>query len=617
MCGIAGYFGTRPLGGAAAEAMFAAIARRGPDANHAVCWRDGQRSTEPAGAQRALMHARLSIRDPRPEADQPMGNADGSLWICYNGEVYGWEDERRALEAQGAAFRTTSDTEFILRGYEAWGIEALLPKLRGMFAFALLDLRAGKLHLVRDRMGLKPMVYHHDEARCTLAFGSLVRSVLPAVPAAERDFDPEGIDAYLAHRTIPAPRTVFRAIRRLENAHRLEFDLASGRLTKRRYWQPAPNGRDPADVLDEAVRLRTVADRPVGVFLSGGIDSSVVASRLALQGYTNIESFTAGFDDAAMDESALAAQIAASLGLPNTRIAMASDVSGDFEQVVADLDEPFADPSAFPTWALAREVSKSVKVVLCGDGGDEMFAGYKRYRQHLRSAWRRHLPAAAALRPAGNVTPGKAERLRLEAALSWPDAWSLRFSGFSATEREGLQPVLGRVPAHRWRAAEVADTDPLGTLLELDRLNYLPEYILRKADLTTMAHGLEGRAPLIDHVFVESLAGLPSAQRFTQPAKAWLASRCPPCQSLGLLTMKKRGFNPPIGALVREGLAARLPGFGARLSHASDGQLDAAAIERYVEAWRRDGSLSEGLLQLLMLDESLRQLGRLRVAAHG
>lgn len=614
MCGIAGYLSTRPLSAGSAAAMFAAIAQRGPDARHAVCWRDGQRLADPAGAQRALLHARLSIRDPRPEADQPMGNDDGSIWLCYNGEVYGWEDERRALEAQGARFRTTSDTEFILRGYEAWGIEALLPKLRGMFAFALLDLRSGKLHLVRDRMGLKPLVYHHDAASQTLAFGSLVRSVLPAVPRAARDFDPEGIDAFLAHRTIPAPRTVFRAIRRLANAHRIEFDLATGALSKHRYWAPAPNGRNPIEVLDEAVRLRTVADRPVGVFLSGGIDSTVVASRLAAQGFENIQSFTAGFDDPAMDESELAARIAGELGMANTRIAMASDVSATFEQVVADLDEPFADPSAFPAWALSREVTQHVKVVLCGDGGDELFAGYKRYRQHLRSAWRRHIPAVGWLRPGGNITPSKGERLRLEASMPWADAWSLRFSGFSSAERAALQPALRHLPAHRWRAPEVASNSAIEQLLEIDRLNYLPEYILRKADLVTMAHGLEGRAPLIDHVFVEALAGLPASERFTQPAKAWLAQRSLPCMTLGLLTMKKRGFNPPIRALVRDGLASRLPGFGPRLAHASDGQIDAGIVERFVAAWQANASLSEGMLQLLMLDESLRQLDRLRRA---
>ena len=617
MCGIAGFFGTQPVAPATIAGMFGAIARRGPDAQHAVTWRSGERCEVDAGPHAGLLHARLSIRDPRPEADQPMGNADGSLWLCYNGEVYGWEAERGLLEAESGPFRTRSDTEFILRGYEAWGIEGLLPRLRGMFAFALLDRRTQTLHVVRDRMGLKPMVFHHDAAAKRFAFGSLVRAVLPFVPQDRRDFDPAGIDAYLAHRTIPAPRTVFRHICRLENAHRLEFDVASGALRKFRYWLPEPNGRDPEEVLTEAVRLRTVADRPVGIFLSGGIDSSVVASSLAAQGYDNIASFTAGFDDPAMDESALAARIAGELGLPNLRVAMQSEVAGDFVQVVADLDEPFADPSAFPTWALAREVTRHVKVVLCGDGGDEMFAGYKRYAKHLRLSWRRALPGLAPLRPRANILPGRGERLRLETSMPWRDAWSLRFSGFSASEREALQPGLGHLPAHRWRQMEMRPANALGELLEIDRLNYLPEYILRKADLTTMAHGLEGRAPLIDHVFVESLAGLSAAERFTRPAKEWLVRQCPPCQQLGLLTAKKRGFNPPIRALVRDGLGARIPGLGQRLAVTTGGQLDAAAIDTLAAAWQQDGSLSENLLQLLMLDESLQQLDGLRTTAHG
>ncbi|MDA8109394.1 MAG: asparagine synthase (glutamine-hydrolyzing) [Betaproteobacteria bacterium] len=613
MCGIAGYFGRRPIGEATRVAMFAAIARRGPDAAHFVGWDGAWRRVTAGDVPRGLFSTRLSIRDPRPLADMPMGNERGDLWVCYNGEVYGWEDDARRLAAETGPFGTRSDTEFILRGYEAWGLEALLPKLRGMFALAILDLRRGKLALVRDRMGVKPLVYCHRGGE--LAFGSTVRAVLPCVPAGERGFSAEGIDAFLAHRYVPAPRTVFRAIARLENAHLLEYDLASGALEKRCYWKPEPApGEDLGRRLDEAVELRTVADRPVGVFLSSGIDSSVVASRLAATGHGELHSFTARFADPAMDESALAAQGAAKLGMPNTAVAMPDDVAADFAQIVADLDEPFADPSSFPTWYLARETTRRVKVVLCGDGGDELFGGYKRYRQHLRSAWRLRLPLAPFPgRPAG-ILPTRRRRLAAELAMSWRDAYALRFSGFGPLERRALQPGFA-VAGQYWRGEADGARSPLEQLLAIDHANYLPEYVLRKADLMTMAHGLEARPPLLDHRFVECVLGLPAARRFTHPAKRALAPFCPPCVELGLFARKKRGFNPPLERLVRTDLGERLGGLGASLAHASAGQIAAAPVETLVRAYENDDSLAEKMLQLLMLDESLRQLAELARAA--
>ncbi|HEY8249242.1 MAG TPA: asparagine synthetase B, partial [Burkholderiales bacterium] len=308
MCGIGGFFALRPVAPQVVSSMQAALRPRGPDAQHAQLW-----------GQNGLLHARLSIIDPRPEADQPMANARGDVWIVYNGEVYDWQDAAAALQA-AAPFRTRSDTEFILRGYEAWGIGALLERLRGMFAFAILDLARGKAYLARDRMGEKPLVYASVGEE--LAFGSTVRSVLPFLPREKRELSPEAIDGYLAHRYIPAPRTVYRHVQRLENGHYLEFDLRSRRLEKRRYWQAAPEPGSWLEALDESVRMRTIADRPLGVFLSSGVDSTVVASRLATQRLTSYRTYTAAFPGSDMDESALAAQAAATLGFPNTPVAV-------------------------------------------------------------------------------------------------------------------------------------------------------------------------------------------------------------------------------------------------------------------------------------------------------
>ena len=600
MCGIGGFFALQPVAPGIASAMRAALAPRGPDAEHAVGW-DARFARSSGAWQNALVHARLSIIDPRPDADQPMANEAGDVWIVYNGEVYDWERHAAELRARGAVFRTRSDTEFILRGYEAWGIETLLERLRGMFAFAIVDARKGKVFLARDRMGEKPLVY--TSAGGQLAFGSTVRSVLPLVPREKRAFSREGIDAYLAHRYVPAPRTAFTDIHRLENGHYLEFDLASRALAKRRYWHAEPEAGSWLEALDESVRMRTIADRPLGLFLSSGVDSTVIASRLAAQHLTQYRSFTAAFPGSPMDESTLAREAAQALGLPNTPIPIPDALGEDFPRIVASLDEPFADPSSFPTWYLARETAKEVKVVLVGDGGDELFGGYKRVGQHLRSAWRGGARLPLAVRPSL-----EGAKLRDELALTWLDAYALRFSGFTPSQRAFLH-ADGRLPAALyWREADAPGGDNVGRLAAIDYANYLPEYILRKSDLCTMAHGLEARAPLLDHHFVQRILACPPGERYTQPPKRLLAKALDPRLPGDVLDRKKRGFNPPLQAWLAK-LSPRFDRLGKRLETLSGGQLAAARADEFVARYRSGRErLAEQVLQLLILDESLAQL---------
>jgi asparagine synthase (glutamine-hydrolysing) len=608
MCGIAGVFGRNPRPPERLDSALERLANRGPDAQHKVCWDHAGRETT-GFAMEALLHARLAIIDPRPEADQPMSSDDGQIWICYNGEVYGWQDHAKTLATSGARFRTRSDTEFILHAYERWGLDETLKRLRGMFAFAILDRRRSELHLVRDPMGKKPLVYAFSGG--DLAFASTVRAILPLLEQTPT-VSPAAVDAYLAHRTIPAPLTVYESVRRLPPGHSLTLDLNTRQTRLQDYWQPTPlSTADWRECLDEAIGLRCVADRPVGLFLSGGIDSTLIAARLRHIGQPLL-AFTAAFPGSDMDESAQAVKTAAALGLPHRTVPVPQRIRDDFPRIIADLDEPFADPSAIPLWYLARETTREVKVVLAGDGGDELLAGYKRYRKHLRSAWRRgwrwplrHWPASPQ--------PQTWAKLRQELAMDWESAYSLRFSGFTPAQRRWLQPGLADLPGTHWRMPHFQpDTAPMQRLLEIDMLNYLPEYILRKGDLTTMAHGLELRAPLLDTKLYQAILALPDNMRFTRPAKTLFAPLIPEPLATRLFSAKKRGFNPPLRHWLRDDLGERLSGLGDRLARHTNGGIDAKHAERMLDRYKAGSEdLAEGMLQLVILDESLSQMKRL------
>jgi asparagine synthase (glutamine-hydrolysing) len=613
MCGIAGFFSTDPRPRTVGARMLHELRRRGPDARHQVTWDAAFHRDATGPVSNALLHARLSIIDPRPEADQPMSNASGDVWICYNGEVYDWAAHADELRSKGAVFRTRSDTEFILHAYEAWGDDCL-SRLRGMFAFAILDLRRRRVLLARDRLGLKPLIYTLRDGQ--FAFGSTVRSVLPFLARDRRGFSADAIDAYLAHRYVPAPLTIIDGVNRLENAHCLVFDLDTRRLEKRRYWTPQPRNADWLETLDAAVAMRTVADRPVGVFLSSGIDSSVIAARLARLGKRDLHTFTAAFPGSSMDESPLAAEIAQHLGLVNHPVIVPDTVAEDFSRIVADLDEPFADPSSVPSWYLARATTQHVKVVLGGDGGDEVLAGYKRIAKHLRTAWRRGL-RIPGLKPAITESSKGWRKWTTELGMDWREAYSLRFSGFTPGQRRFLQPRRHDLPPTHWRLPAGADGSAIAALLAVDWDNYLPEYVLRKADLCTMAHGLELRAPLLDHPFFETLLGLPEEQRFTQPAKVLLEPACTELQDLDLFRRKKKGFNPPLTGWLRQDLVARFDGLGERLSEMTGEQLSMAGVNRIAASYLAgEEALAEQVLQLMILDESLAQIAVLGETAN-
>jgi len=604
LCGIGGFFLDHNVDNRDITSAFNALSRRGPDAQHLTGWnQEWNKSTH--APYNALLHTRLSVRDPRPVADQPMSNDNKDIWICYNGEVYGWKLDALELKKCGHHFKTNSDTEFILRAYEEWGLHGMIDKLRGMFALVILDLRKKKLYLIRDRMGLKPLLYHYDPVTGNLVFASLVRAILPLLSPDKRQFSAMGIDAYLTHRYIPAPNTIFHDINRLENGHLIVYDLQSRKLKKQQYWFPQPSNENWRTTLDDAIRIRLESDRPVGMFLSGGMDSGVIASRLSkLEPEHLPHAFTAAFPDTSWDESYEASELANKLGIPITSHPINMRIGQDFSRIIEDLDEPFADPSAIPTWYLSREVAKKVTVVLGGDGGDELFGGYKRYSKHLRTAWRKNHNTALPVLASWSSKGWK--KLLAESTMNWEDSYSLRFSGFTPNQRKFLQPGYD-IHYQYWHHPLNSRTDPREHLLRIDMNNYLPEYVLRKTDLCTMSHGLEMRAPLVDHHFYQSILSLPENIRFTNPAKSLLASHA---QETGhILQRKKRGFNPPLDDWIKNDLIDRAHDMGQRLNRNTDQQLSVRSCDSLIKHYLSGSDfLSEQIIQLIILDESLHQL---------
>ena len=601
MCGIAGLFSQTVICKSVIEKTKESLFSRGPDVQSHTSWNaKGERCDTHATS--ALIHTRLSIRDLDARANQPMSDSSGQVWICYNGEVYDWEEEKKNLQAEGYVFNTTSDTEFILNGYLKYGKD-ILQKLRGMFAFAILDLRVNKLLLARDRMGQKPLYYSIFNG--SLAFGSTFRSVWTLMDKQPKSLNKHAIDAYLAHRYIPAPHTLSQEINKLENGYCIEWDLASKTFSKELYWNPQQKSNAGWNQnLLESVDIRTASDRPVGVFLSGGVDSTAIASILSQKGHKDITAFTASFGDSRFDESEVAKQTAKELGLPLKEIKIPLDISLElFDQIIDDIDEPFADPSSFPTWLLCKETSRHV--VLGGDGGDELFAGYKRYKKHLNSAWRGNLSIPGS---PFKVKDSKNGKILSELRMSWHDAYSLRFSGFTPHQRESLLPNLNSKKTNYWRESQFssAHDDSINQLLATDYSNYLPEYILKKGDLCSMAHGLELRCPFMDHELFASLQQLPKEQRFTSPAKQVLSKVSPQVECV--LKLKKKGFNPPLTHWLRESWKDRYPGLGFRLAKNSNGLIDAYNTDALISNYLKGKEiLAERVLQLLILDRILSQ----------
>lgn len=566
MCGIAGLLhvdGT-PIDTRLLQSMTDALAHRGPDG-------DGLFVEGPVG----LGHRRLAIID-LSTGDQPMLTEDRSLAIVFNGEIYNFRELRRDLEAAGHTFRTVSDTEVILRAYQAYGLECV-HRLRGMFTFALWDARQRRLLLARDRVGIKPLVYSWDGR--TLRFASEIKALL-ADPSLERTLDRDALADYLTFLAVPSPRTIFREIRKLPPASYLVIDFLRGEPQVRSYWDlrfapdPKPSEAEWLEGLrwhlQDAVTSHLVSDVPIGAFLSGGMDSSTVVALMAKASPGRVRTFSIGFDEADFDELAYARSVARRYGTDHYEFVVKPDALEALPRLAAAFDEPFADSSALPSYYVAKITREHVTVALSGDGGDEGFAGYTRYAQADRlhrlldrgplSLARPLLRLGARLMPSGMRGRGS---LTLFGAPPLDRYFQMMTFQNAATLRRLIAPEARPAEiAGGWsqdllgRVAASGAADHVATLQYLDVQRYLPDDILTKVDRTSMMVSLEARVPLLDHVLLEFLATMPTSLKLAHGAgKAILKRAMEPDLPAEVLHRRKMGFGVPLGTWFRRELA--------------------------------------------------------------
>ncbi|MCA8992782.1 MAG: asparagine synthase (glutamine-hydrolyzing) [Planctomycetaceae bacterium] len=559
MCGIAGIlnFDRSPVDVVCLQHMTDAIQHRGPDG-------EGHHIDGAVG----LGHRRLSIIDLEA-GKQPLSNEDGTIWITFNGEIYNFQDLRARLEGLGHAFRTHSDTEAIIHAYEQWGSDCL-HELRGMFAFAIWDGKKRQLLLARDRMGIKPLYYWRTSRH--VAFGSELQA-LRTVPGFPGEFDMAAIDAFLHYQYIPAPHTAYQNVHKLEPAHFIVFEQDGQTRGPQRYWRlrfEADRSLDFAgwqerlrDALTEAVKSHLVSDVAFGAFLSGGIDSSLVVSVMSELLDEPVQAFCIGHPREEFDERQWARFAAEKCGANFIERVIDEDALDLLPKLAQHHGEPFADSSALPTYFVSQLAADNVKMVLSGDGGDELFAGYYAYPAIL---WEHRAPQSQYLR-FKNRLANVARRFNV-----WPQTTTPADSKYVRT--------TPRDPAHRatfWRLEHQAVVDQtrrefgsrfdavehphlLDTLQAFDLENYIPYDNLTKVDVASMFHGLEVRVPLLDHQFVETACQVPPEFRLTNMNSQGELTT-PPGQTSGKHLLKslaekrfgaefvnrpKRGFEIPV-----------------------------------------------------------------------
>jgi asparagine synthase (glutamine-hydrolysing) len=557
VCGICGLVAS---GGVpdreALEAMNETLVHRGPDSAGMVV-------NGPAG----LAARRLSIID-LATGDQPIANEDRSVHVVQNGEIYNHAQLRKELEAQGHRMRTDhSDTEVLVHLYEQHG-PAFAERLRGMFAVAIWDSRERRLVLARDRFGIKPLHWARL-ADGGLAFGSELKCLLPA-PGFSREIDPDAVEAFLAFNSIPAPLTIYKSARKLQPGHHLVWQEGSDQVTIERYARelPAttPRPATPGDVLEalrDSVRAHLVSDVPVGVLLSGGVDSSALAALAATESSERIHTFSIGFEEQGFDETARARQVAERYGTEHHELVVRPNAVELLPKLAETFDEPFADSSALPTWLVSELAASQVKVAMSGEGGDELFGGYYTYVADLLAP--RVGKLAALARPLIERLPSssrraasfdyKAKRFARAAALpplerhhGWKEIFDEQTRRALMCERRGADPLA----IYREHYAATARAPELARLQEVDLNVYLPSDLLVKTDRASMAHSLEARVPFLDKAVSDVALALPTSQKVRGfDKKRLLRQAVEPLLPHDVTHARKQGFSIPAATWLR------------------------------------------------------------------
>ena len=628
MCGITGIFDTRggsEINRAVLQRMNDSQFHRGPD--------EGSLHIEPGVG---LGHRRLSIIDIAT-GQQPLFNEDGSVVVVFNGEIYNYQQLIPELQALGHVFHTKSDTEVIVHAWESWGAECV-KRFRGMFAFALWDRNRQTFFLARDRLAVKPMYYAVlDDG--TLLFGSELKSVL-AHGGLRRDIDPMAVEEYFALGYVAEPRTIFKQARKLPPAHTLSIRRGQPIGEPIAYWDvhfsldnPISDADAQAELvqrLKESVRLRMIAEVPLGAFLSGGVDSSAVVAVMAGLSSTPVNTCSIGFDDPAFNESEFAQKVADRYHT-NHRLEFVKSDDFDLIDTLARLyDEPYADSSAIPTYRVCQLARKHVTVALSGDGGDESFGGYRRYRLHMMEERMR-----AAL-PSGVRRPLFGALGRIYPKADWAPRMFRAKTTFEGLARNSVQayfhsvsilrgPMRDALFSQRFKselagydaqqvfdrhAAQAGTDDPLALIQYLDLKTYLVGDINTKVDRASMAHSLEVREPLMDHELVQWLASLPSNMKIRgQEGKYLFKKSMEPHLPQDVLYRPKMGFSVPLARWFRGPLKQRVRDavLGERL--AATGWFDTDYLRHLVEAHQSGArDYSSPLWTLLMFEAFLRQV---------
>lgn len=604
MCGIVGFVNSnsRLASREILERMNACIVHRGPD-------EDGFYANENV----ALAMRRLAIID-LVGGQQPIFNQDKSSLIVFNGEIYNFQTLRADLEKQGDKFSTNSDTEVILHLYDRYGADCV-QYLRGMFAFAIWDERDKSLFLARDRVGKKPILYSHQD-NGDLIFGSEFTALL-SHPSISREVDFEAIDSYLSYLCVPAPQTAFKQIRKLEPAHWLRWK--DGRIETRRYWQPDFSKKikiseeeaieETTRILRESTKLRLISEVPLGAFLSGGVDSSIVVALMAQESNSPVKTFSIGFEEQDYSELKYAKRVAEHIGAEYNEFIVRPNALEILPTLVEHYGEPYADPSAIPTYYVSRETRKYVTVALNGDGGDESFVGYERHvamkfaetYHKLPKIIRSRLiePSITAIPSPTNFRNRFVRFQRFLRAASMPKAeryflWLSTFDDNAKKElySEDLQNNVSQSNPISFLAKYISNSNGKGiidTTLFADLMNYLPNDLLVKVDIASMANSLEARSPFLDHHLIEFAASLPeNVKQQGKDTKSLLKKVAARLVPKDVIYRPKMGFGVPI----KYWLGNELQSFTREVllseKAVKRGLFDRHVVERLIDEQKRD-----------------------------